>query len=351
MLFTPLRLRDVEFPNRIGVSPMCQYSAVDGFANDWHFAHLGVRAVGGAGLVMMEATAVARDGRITLGCTGLWADEQIATVTRIARFLKSQGSVPGIQLAHAGRKGSTRCPWNGGNILSAAEGAWKTVAPSAIPFDAGWHTPRALTVDEIGALTRDFAAAAGRALEAGFEVVEIHAAHGYLLNEFLSPLSNQRTDQYGGSFENRMRFLREVIAAVRSEWPERLPLFLRISASEWAEGGWTIDDSVGLAKMVKPLGIDLIDCSSGGSVASAKMLLGPGYQVPFAEAVRNRGGIPTAAVGMITDPHQAEAILQAGQADLVLLAREFLRDPYWPIHAAKALGVAPRIPNQYLRAL
>ena len=351
ILFTPLRLRDVEFSNRIGISPMCQYSAVDGFANDWHFAHLGVRAVGGAGLVMVEATAVARDGRITHGCTGLWSEEQVEQLARIARFLKSHGSVPGIQLAHAGRKASAQLPWNGDSALSPPEGAWQTVAPSAIPFAAGWHTPRALTPSEIQDLAKDFSSATRRALQAGFEVVEIHAAHGYLLNEFLSPLANQRSDHYGGSFENRTRFLREVIEAVRSEWPARLPLFLRISASDWAEGGWTIEDSVELAKMVKPLGIDLIDCSSGGTVAYAKMQLGPGYQVPFSEAVRSRGGIATAAVGMITEPRQAEAIIKAGQADLVLLARESLRDPYWPIHAAKALGVAPLVPNQYLRAI
>lgn len=348
-LFTPLRLRGIEFRNRIGVSPMCQYSAVDGFVNDWHLQHLGARAAGGAGLVIVEATAVSAEGRITHGCTGLWRDEQMEGMARIAAFVKSQGSVAGIQIGHAGRKASAQLPWEGGGPLSVDP--WQTVGPSAIAFDAGWHTPQALSIAAIGGLVECFAAAAKRALLAGFEVIEIHGAHGYLLNEFMSPLVNQRTDEYGGTFENRTRFLREVIAAVRSEWPEHLPLFLRISASDWVEGGWTVEDSVELARMVKPLGVDLIDCSSGGAVAYAKMQVGPGYQVPFADAVRNRGGISTAAVGMITEAHQAEAILTSGQADLVLLAREFLRSPYWPVHAARALGVEPRIPNQYLRAL
>jgi len=348
-LFTPLRLRGVEFRNRIGVSPMCQYSAIDGFVNDWHLSHLGARAAGGPGLVMVEATAVSAEGRITHGCTGLWADAQAEGMARIAAFVKSQGCVVGIQIAHAGRKASAQLPWEGGGPLNVDP--WQTVAPSAIAFDQGWHTPQALYVAEISGLVQSFAAAAKRALVAGFEVLEIHGAHGYLLNEFMSPLVNHRTDEYGGSFENRTRFLREVIAAVRSEWPEHLPLFLRISASDWVEGGWAVEDSVELAKMVKPLGVDLIDCSSGGAVAYAKMQVGPGYQVAFADAVRNRGGIATAAVGMITEAHQAEAIVASGQADLVLLAREFLRSPYWPIHAARALGVEPRIPNQYLRAL
>ncbi len=348
-LFSPLKLRGVEFRNRIGVSPMCQYSAVDGFVNDWHLSHIGTRAAGGPGLVIVEATAVSAEGRITHGCTGLWADAQTEGMARIAAFVKSQGSVAGIQIGHAGRKASAQLPWEGGGPLSVDP--WQTVAPSSIAFDEGWHTPRELTVAEIDGLVQSFGATARRALAAGFEVIEIHGAHGYLMNEFLSPLVNQRTDEYGGSFENRTRFLREVIAAVRKEWPENLPVFLRISASDWVEGGWTVHDSVELAKMVKPLGIDLIDCSSGGAVAYAKMQVGPGYQVPFADAVRNRGGIATAAVGMITEAHQAEAILSGGQADLVLLAREFLRNPYWPVHAARALGVEARVPNQYLRAL
>lgn len=350
-LFTPFTLRGITFPNRIGVSPMCQYSATDGFANDWHLTHLGARAAGGAGLILVEATGVLPEGRISPGCLGLWSDDQIAPLARIVNFLKSQGSVPGIQIGHAGRKASAQLPWLGGNALSAEDGAWQTYAPSAIPFDTGWHTPKAMTQEDIQHVVNAFAATAVRALKAGFEVLELHGAHGYLLTEFLSPLTNHRTDSYGGSFENRTRMLREIIAAVRQVWPAHLPLFLRISASDWAEGGWTIDDSVALAKLVHPLGVDLIDCSSGGTVPNAKMKLGPGYQVPFADAVRNQGGIPTAAVGMITDPAQADSIISTGKADLVLLAREMLRKPYWPIEAARALGATPRIPNQYLRAL
>lgn len=349
-LFTPFRLRDTTFANRIGVSPMCQYSAANGFINDWHVSHLGARAAGGPGLVIVEATAVEADGRITPGCTGIWSDAHIEGLKRLASLIQSQGSIPGIQIGHAGRKASTQVPWLGGNPLTPAEGAWPTIAPSAIPFDTGWHTPRALTIDEIHSLTESFIQAAKRALAAGFKVLEIHGAHGYLISEFLSPLTNLRTDEYGGSFENRTRFLRETITAVRTVWPASLPLFLRISATDWAEGGWASDDSVALAALVKPLGIDLMDCSSGGVVANAKMQLGPGYQVPFASAVRNNAGLPTAAVGMITEPQQANDIIEQGHADLVLLAREFLRDPYWPIHAAKALGVTPRVPNQYLRA-
>ena len=350
-LFSAFQLRDVTSPKRIGVSPMCQYSALDGFANDWHLTHLGARATGGAGIAIVEATAVVPEGRITLGCTGLWSDAHAVPMQRTAHFVKSQGAIPAIQLAHAGRKASAQLPWAGGGPLTPAEGAWQTFAPSAIPFDEGWHTPEALSIAQIQGIAKAFGAAARRALGAGFEVIEIHGAHGYLLNEFLSPLTNQRTDDYGGSFENRSRFLRETIAAIRTEWPERLPLFLRISATDWVEGGWTLDDSVTLAKMVRPLGVDLIDCSSGAVVPYAKMQVGPGYQVAFAEKVRREGGIPTAAVGMITEVHQAEAIIASGQADLVLLAREFLRDPYWPIHAARILGVEPRIPNQYLRAI
>lgn len=349
-LFTPFRLREIEFPNRIGVSPMCQYSATDGLTNDWHVSHLGARAAAQPGLVMVEATAVTPEGRITPGCTGLWAEAQIEGMSRIAKLIRSFGSVPGIQIAHAGRKASAQLPWLGGNALSAGEGAWETVAPSAIPFDAGWHTPRALTVDEIQDITESFVHAARRALRAGFDVLELHGAHGYLMSEFLSPLINQRTDEYGGSFENRTRFTRETITAVRTVWPAHLPLFLRISASDWVEGGWGVEDSVALAEMVKPLGVDLMDCSSGGVVPYAKIPAGPGFQVPFAEAVRTRTGLPTAAVGLITEPRQANAIIENGQADIVLLAREMLRNPYWPIHAAKALGVAPHIPNQYLRS-
>lgn len=349
-LFQPFTLRGVTIPNRIGVSPMCQYSAVDGVANDWHLAHLGTRAAGGAGLVFVEATAVAPEGRISLGCTGLWNDAQIEPMARIARFVQGQGAIAGIQIGHAGRKASTQVPWEGRNALSVEEGSWPTVAPSALPFDPRWPVPRALTIDEIRQYVESFALAAKRALAAGFQVLELHGAHGYLINQFLSPLTNQRDDIYGGSFENRTRFLREVIAAVRQVWPEQFPLFLRISASDWADGGWTVEDSVALALIVKTLGVDLIDCSSGGVVSHAKMQVGPGYQVPFADAVRRGAGIATAAVGMITEPQQAEEIISSGQADIVLLARELLRNPYWPIHAARALGGAVRIPNQYARA-
>lgn len=349
-LFSPLRLRGVEFPNRIGVSPMCQYSATDGLVNDWHVSHIGARAAGGPGLVIVEATGVVAEGRITPGCLGIWSEDHVPGLERLAKLIRSHGAVAGIQIGHAGRKGSANLPWLGGMPLSAAEGAWEMVAPSAIAFDTGWPVPRELTVAEIAGLVESFRVAAERALRAGFEVVEIHGAHGYLISEFLSPLVNVRTDEYGGSFENRTRFLREVIGAVRSVWPENLPVFLRISASDWAEGGWTVDDSVELAKMVKPLGVDLIDASSGGVVANAKMKVGPGYQVPFAAKVRAEGGIATAAVGMITEAQQADAIVRNGEADLVLLAREFLREPYWPIFAAKALGVEPKVPNQYLRA-
>ncbi|WP_031497589.1 NADH:flavin oxidoreductase/NADH oxidase [Bryobacter aggregatus] len=351
LLFSPLGLRELVFPNRIGVSPMCQYSALDGFVNDWHLTHLGARATGGAGLVIVEATAVVPEGRITPGCTGIWSDAHIAPLAGIAKFVKSQGSVPGIQLAHAGRKASCAIPWEGGAPLRVGDGAWQTVGPSAIPFDEGWHVPHELSVAEIAALAAAFGLAAKRALQAGFAVIELHGAHGYLQHEFLSPLSNHRTDAYGGSFENRSRFLRETIAAVRAEWPERLPLFLRISSSDWVEGGWTIEDSVALAKMVQPLGVDLIDCSSGGNSPKAKIELGPGYQVPFAEQIRREGGIASAAVGLIHTAQQAEEVIRAGQADLVLLGREILRDPYWPIHAAQALGVPPKVPNQYLRAI
>ncbi len=350
-LFTPLQIRDVVLPNRIAVSPMCQYSAVDGFVNDWHFVHLGSRAVGGAGLVIVEATAVEPRGRITYGDLGLWKDEQIEPLARIARFITDQGSVPGIQLAHAGRKASTDLPWLGGRAFAPDHpNGWQTVAPSPIPFRAGDPVPRELTRDEIRDIVKAFAAAATRSLRAGFQVIELHGAHGYLLNEFLSPLTNQRTDEYGGSFENRARLAVEITKAVREVWPAGLPLFLRISASDWADGGWTPEDSVRLARLLQPLGIDLIDASSGGVVAHAKIATGPGYQVPFAEQVRREAGVLTAAVGMITEPHQANDIIRSGQADLVLLAREFLRDPYWPRHAARELGVTVKAPDQYARA-
>ena len=349
-LFRPLAIRDVTLRNRIAVSPMCQYSANDGVPNDWHLVHLGSRAVGGAGLVVVEATAVEERGRISPGDLGIWNDRQVECFRPITRFMQCQGAVAGIQIAHAGRKGSTSAPWqNGGATLLPGQGGWDTVAPSAIPFRADDPTPHELTAAEIQGITDAFAAAAKRAREAGFELVEIHAAHGYLLHQFYSPLSNRRADEYGGTFENRTRLVRQVVEAVREEWPERLPLFLRVSATDWAEGGWTIEDSVTLARSVKPLGVDLIDCSSGGNVPHVRIPLGPGYQVPLAEQVRREAEIMTAAVGLLTEPGQANAVVESGKADLVLLARAFLRDPYWPIRAAEQLGVKVRIAPQYLR--
>jgi 2,4-dienoyl-CoA reductase-like NADH-dependent reductase (Old Yellow Enzyme family) len=331
---------------------MCEYSSEDGFANDWHLVHLGCRAVGGAGLVMTEATAVEADGRITMPDLGIWKNQHIELLKRIASFIKGQGSVPGIQLAHAGRKASTRSPWDGGAAVAPGEpGGWQVVAPSAAPFLEGGPVPRELTPADIGRVVEAFAAAAQRSLDAGFEVIEIHGAHGYLINQFLSPLSNFRSDGYGGSFENRVRFVLEIVKAVRQQIGPRVPLFLRISATEWAEGGWAIDDSVELGHRVKPIGVDLIDCSSGGNVAGAKIPVEPGYQVGFAERIRRETGLLTGAVGLITTPEQAESIVQSGQADLVLLAREFLRDPYFPVRAAQSLGVQVSLPEQYLRAI
>jgi len=330
---------------------MCEYSSEDGFANDWHLVHLGSRAVGGAGLVMTEAAAVEARGRITYADLGLWKDDHIDYLRRITTFVKGQGAVPGVQLAHAGRKASTHVPSDGGAVIPPGEpNGWIAVAPSPIPFRESDPPPRALDQSEIAEIVRAFAAAARRALAAGFEVIEIHGAHGYLINEFLSPLSNRRTDQYGGSFDNRIRFLLEIVNAIRIEWPEQNPLFLRISASDWAEGGWTDSDSVELARRVQPLGIDLIDCSSGGLVPYAKIQLGPGYQVPFARRIRKEAGILTGAVGLITEAEQCEEIIQNGDADVVLLAREFLRDPYFALHAAARLGQPVLVPKQYLRA-
>lgn len=320
---------------------MCQYSAVDGFPTDWHLVHLGARSMG-VGAVIAEATAVVPEGRITPGCTGIWSDAHIQPWARIVDFIHSQGAVAGIQLAHAGRKAATSAPWLGGEPL--AEGAWTTVAPSPIPFDNGYATPHELTADEIAALVDSYAAATRRVKAAGFTLIEIHAAHGYLLNSFLSPLSNHRSDRYG---DGRVLLL-EVIAAVRSEWSG--PLFLRVSASDWVEGGWTIEDTVALASVVKEHGIDLLDCSSGGNSPQQKIVLGPGYQVAFAERVRRETGLPTGAVGMITSPEQADTLIRTGQADVVLLARELLRHPTWALHAAKTLRATPRTPNQYLRA-
>lgn len=349
-LFTPLQIRNISFRNRIAVSPMCQYSSEDGFANDWHLVHLGSRAAGGAGLVLMEATAVEPAGRITSYDHGIWKDEHVPFLSRIVQFLLSQGAVAGIQLAHAGRKASTRRPWEGGTAVPIAEDGWQPVAPSAVPFRPEDQPPAELSKSEIARLIDAFAAGARRSLQAGFQVVEIHAAHGYLIHEFLSPLSNLRTDEYGGSFENRIRLAMEVTAAVRAVWPRELPLFVRISATDWAEGGWKDDDSVELARRLKPLGVDLVDCSSGGLVAHQKIPVAPGYQVPFAERIRQEAGIATGAVGLITDAKQADEIIRSGRADLVLLAREFLRDPYFPLHAARELGIHVQPPPQYARA-
>ncbi|WP_138991569.1 NADH:flavin oxidoreductase/NADH oxidase [Larkinella sp. C7] len=350
-LFSPLIIRSVQLKNRIAVSPMCQYSSEDGFANDWHLVHLGSRAVGGAGLVMTEATAVSPEGRISPDDLGIWKDEHLVNLKRIAAFIEAHGAVPAMQLAHAGRKASHHRPWDGGKFIAPdAERGWQTVAPSPIPFVPVEPVPLELTTEAIEKILADFVAASRRALEAGFKVIELHAAHGYLLHEFLSPLSNHRTDQYGGSFENRIRFLLELIERVQTVWPEDYPLFVRISATDWTEGGWTADDAVALSTVLKDKGVDLIDCSTGGNVAGAKIPLGPGYQVPFAEKVKKESGILTGAVGLITTPEQANEIVESGQADLVLLAREFLRDPYFPLHAAQKLGAETAWPPQYVRA-
>jgi 2,4-dienoyl-CoA reductase-like NADH-dependent reductase (Old Yellow Enzyme family) len=348
MLFTPLTLRSVTLKNRIAVSPMCQYSSVDGFANDWHLVHLGSRAAGGAGLVIQEATAVSPEGRITPDDMGLWKEEHIPVLQRITSFIKQQGSVPGIQLAHAGRKASHQSPWKGNRQIRIEDGGWQAVAPSAISFREGTEAPVAMDDAAIKKLVDDFTQAAERALRAGFEVVEIHAAHGYLLHSFLSPLSNQRTDAYGGTFENRCRLLLEVTRSVRKVWADK-PLFVRISATDWVAGGWDLQDSVRLARQLKNEGVDLIDCSTGGNTPRAEIPVGPLYQVPFAEAIRKEAGIATGAVGMITTAEEAESILQEGKANLVLLARQFLRDPYFPFHAAKALKFDMEWPVQYER--
>ena len=338
LLFQPLTLRQLTLPNRIAVSPMCQYSAREGLANDWHLVHLGSRAVGGAGLVIVEATAVVSGGRISPEDLGLWSDEQVEPLRRITRFIEQQGAFAGIQLAHAGRKASTWAPWlrRRGSVPLAA-GGWTPVAPSPIAFDPDHAVPEALGQAAIAELVEAFARAAERALAAGFKVAEVHAAHGYLLHQFLSPLSNQRQDAYGGSFDNRIRFLLEVCVAVREVWPQELPLFVRLSATDWVEDGWNPDETVELARRLKALGVDLIDVSSGGTAAQAEIPLGPGYQTPFAERVRREAGVAAGTVGLITEPAQAEHILRTGQADLILLARELLRDPYWPLHAAEAL--------------
>ncbi|RAJ94543.1 2,4-dienoyl-CoA reductase-like NADH-dependent reductase (Old Yellow Enzyme family) [Larkinella arboricola] len=350
-LFSPITIRSIEFKNRIVVSPMCQYSSVDGFANDWHLVHLGSRAVGGAGLIITEATAVSPEGRISPDDLGIWKDEHMVNLKRITAFLEAHGAVPGMQLAHAGRKASHHRPWDGGKAIAPdAERGWQTVAPSPIPFIPAESTPLELDADGIEKVLADFVAATRRALECGFKVIELHAAHGYLLHEFLSPISNHRTDQYGGSFENRIRFLLELLERVQTVWPKEYPLFVRISATDWTEGGWTAEDAVALSAILKEKGVDVIDCSTGGNVAGAKIPLGPGYQVQFAEKVKKETGILTGAVGLITTAEQANEIITSGRADFILLAREFLRDPYFPMHAAQELGAEIKWPSQYERA-
>ncbi|MGD9950213.1 MAG: NADH:flavin oxidoreductase/NADH oxidase [Desulfobulbus sp.] len=349
-LFSPFTLRSVTTRNRIFVSPMCQYSCEDGLVNNWHLVHYGSRAVGGAGLVMVEATAVSPEGRISPADNGIWNDDHVAAFLPITLFLAEHGTVPGIQLAHAGRKGSCRVPWQGGKPVGVASGGWQTVAPSPVPFLDGTAEPRALTKGDLQTIEAKFSQAARRALAAGFKVVEIHMAHGYLLHEFLSPLSNKRQDEYGGSLENRLRFPLQVARAVRAEWPDELPLFVRLSVTDWLDNGWDLQQSMVLIRELKELGVDFIDCSSGFVVANERVPFGPGFQVPFAARIKAETGIASGTVGCITDPAQAEQIVATGQADAVLLGREFLRDPYWPLHAAKALGVELAWPHQYLRA-
>ncbi len=349
-LFSPFRLRNIEFKNRIFVSPMCQYSSDDGMPNDWHLVHLGSRAVGGAALVMVEATAVAPEGRITLKDSGMWSEEHARGFERISRYIREQECVAGMQLAHAGRKASTDVPWRGDLPLGKEAGGWEPLAPSAIAFSEVSPMPREMTIDDIDRVVSQFEDAAARSLRAGFEIVEIHMAHGYLLHEFLSPLSNRRTDEYGGGLENRMRLPLRVAKAVRDVWPSAFPVFVRISCTDWVDGGWDLPQSIELCKRLKEIGVDLIDCSSAALVPHAKIPVGPGFQVPFAEAIRNHAQIPTGSVGLITSPVQAEQIVALGQADVVLLAREMLRNPYWPLHAARALHVDVPWPVQYLRA-
>ncbi|SDC72112.1 NADPH dehydrogenase NamA [Williamwhitmania taraxaci] len=348
-LFSPLTIKDVTFSNRIVISPMCTYSAIDGFASDWHLVHLGSRAVGGAGLIIIEATAVSAEGRISAHDLGIYKEEHIEMLERITAFIHQQGAVAGIQLAHAGRKAGCARSWEGGKQLKKEEGGWTTIAPSEVAFNSDDEIPEALSIEGIKMIISNFRRAALRSYKAGFRVVEIHAAHGYLLHQFLSPLSNHRTDEYGGSFENRIRLLVQVVEAVKEVWPQNLPLFVRISATDWVEGGWNVDESVKLAHILKQLGVDLIDTSSGGMVPYAKIPLAPGYQVSFAERIKREVGIMTGAVGLITDAQQAEDILQQEQADLILIARESLRNPYFPLNAAKQLGDDIDWPIQYLR--
>ena len=349
-LLSPLSIKSVTLKNRIVVSPMCQYSSVDGFANDWHLVHLGSRAVGGASLIIQEATAVSPEGRITPADLGIYKDEHIEKLQSINRFIHQHDSVAGIQLAHAGRKASCATPGNGSKQLNPNAGGWKTVSSSAIGLNPEDDAPQTLDIDGIKKIISDFKSAVKRAVQAGYQVVEIHAAHGYLVHQFLSPLSNHRTDNYGGSFENRIRLLLEIISAVQEVWPQNLPLLVRISATDWAEGGWNIEEAVKLSALLKQAGVDLIDCSSGGLVPYAKIPFGPGYQVAFAERIKKETGILTGAVGMITEAQQAEDILANGQADLILIARASLRDPYFALHAARILGDDITWPLQYQRA-
>lgn len=349
-LFEPLTLRGLELSNRLIVSPMCEYSSTDGFANDWHVVHLGSRAVGGAGLIFTEATAVTAEGRISPEDLGIWDDAHVEVLSQITRFIHAQNRAAGMQLAHAGRKGSTKRPWDGAGRVSSDAGGWQPVGPTDEPFADGYPRPAALDLAGIASVIDAFRRAATRARAAGFDVAEVHAAHGYLLHEFMSPLSNTRTDAYGGSYDSRIRFCLEVVEAVREVWPERQPVFVRISCTDWVDGGWDIEQSVELARRLKDRGVDLIDCSSGGNVATARIPIGPGYQVPFAERIRREAGIATGAVGLITESAQANAIVAEGRADCVLLARELLRDPYFPLRAARELGVDMDWPAQYLRA-
>ena len=348
-LFSPIKIRGIELKNRIAVSPMCQYSSINGFPNDWHLVHLGSRAVGGAGLIFTEATAVSPEGRISPDDAGIWNDEQINAYKRITSFIKSQNSVPGIQLAHAGRKASTYSPWKGNGKVNIKNGGWQTLAPSAISFGENYPDPKEMTEDDIKLVVDQFRHAAKRSIDAGFEIIELHFAHGYLVHEFFSPISNKRNDKYGGSLENRCRFAIELAKSVRKIIPDSTPLFVRISSTDWVDGGWDIDQSIQLAKWLKEVEVDLIDCSSGGNVSKAQIPIGPGYQIPFAEKIKSQANILTGGVGLITTAEQAEQIIKTEQADLVLLAREMLRDPYWAIHAAKKLNVDLQdFPNQYL---
>lgn len=348
-LFQPLSLRGITLPNRIALSPMCQYSAEDGFAKDWHVVHYGSRAVGGAGLIIVEATAVQPRGRISPYDLGLWDDDHIEPLRRIVELIQKYGAVPGIQIGHAGRKASARRPWDGRGWVPPEQGGWNVVGPSALPFSPGAPMPEALDKAGLDGVEQAFVGAANRALQAGFEVVEVHAAHGYLLHQFLSPVSNRREDEYGGSLENRMRFPLRIARSVREAWPDSLPVFVRVSATDWVQGGWSPDDTVVFSRRLRELGIDLIDVSSGGSVPDAVIPTGPDYQVPFAAQIRTEAGVATGAVGLITEVQQAETILATGKADLVLLGRKLLRDPYWPLHAARQLGADVPWPPQYLR--